>query len=412
MGGDIRVEQQKKSAVMRIGYFIDSILAGGTDQTITLEQGDSKEELELIQKLNIFAKRNKALDEYTLGLAKGDLTLTPHVIIPSGLLELHSTLLHFIWKMNQISQGDLEQRIDGMGQFSAAFNDMVEQLRKRDRELAESRNVVEALWAYSSVIIFVTDAQTGEVIFGKREGAGAPADTSFLATSQNVIEMLNKRMRDVTESSAEWDLYVEAENKWYKVKTMTMSWTGDHHKVYFHMLFDISEHKAIQVKLESEIVKDPMTGIFNHAFGMETLDRLLRLKKRFTIAYFDLDGLKKTNDSMGHLVGDEMIKTFVNIVLGMIRSYDLFCRMGGDEFMLISDEGSAETVQNMVNRIEEKVNQFNAAEQRGFVLSFSYGLAEYDTLSNLSSQAVVDMADKKMYRQKNEKRKAISQLVK
>ena len=61
--------------------------------------------------------------------------------------------------------------------------------------------------------------------------------------------------------------------------------------------------------------------------------RAKRTQRSFVLAFIDVDGLKTTNDSLGHAAGDELLRRVVDTVRDHLRSYDLIVRFGGDEFL-------------------------------------------------------------------------------
>jgi len=96
-------------------------------------------------------------------------------------------------------------------------------------------------------------------------------------------------------------------------------------------------YRAIST-LQRQATFDPLTGVFNKRGFLEAANRerlrSLRTGQPMTIAYFDIDGLKAMNDQAGHHTGDALLSTFAAEVSGSIRSYDVFGRVGGDEFVL------------------------------------------------------------------------------
>ena len=97
-------------------------------------------------------------------------------------------------------------------------------------------------------------------------------------------------------------------------------------------------HRAIST-LQRQATFDPVTGVLNKRGFLEAADRerlrSLRSGHPMTIAYFDIDGLKALNDEAGHHAGDTLLCAFAAAVADSIRSYDVFGRVGGDEFVLV-----------------------------------------------------------------------------
>lgn len=356
--------------------------------------------------INFIYQKIEELNVYSSALSQGDLDVEfppRNNYLVGGLKELHSNLLHLTWKVNQISSGDYNQKVDFMGHFSEAFNDMVFKLKTKEMQLSESINVVELLFKHSNIMIFIIDVKTKELIYCKEKNYDIYYDSEFSETSKNIVNKLNLKSISVSERNFDWDLFSEIDNKWYTVKSMIMAWTN-HEEVYFHMLFDISEQKVIQEQLEIAILKDPKTGIYNTSYAIELISVLFKKDEPFCVCFFDLDGLKSVNDTYGHIVGDRLIKIFTEIVLGEIRTDDSFCRIGGDEFLLITPNSNERMAMKIINRIQKAIDLVNEAKMEKFVISFSYGIELSTNSDDHTPKRIIDDADKKMYEQKRTKK--------
>jgi diguanylate cyclase (GGDEF)-like protein len=98
---------------------------------------------------------------------------------------------------------------------------------------------------------------------------------------------------------------------------------------------------------------DPLTGALNRQAFFELAGAATCARSWRMLAYADLDGLKRLNDRNGHAVGDAGLKDFVRHVRTVIRKYDIFARIGGDEFvtyMRVRDEAAAKTVATRLHR--------------------------------------------------------------
>jgi diguanylate cyclase (GGDEF)-like protein len=100
---------------------------------------------------------------------------------------------------------------------------------------------------------------------------------------------------------------------------------------------------------------DPLTGIANRASLMERAQRTVERCKRdnapVSVLMFDLDRFKTINDSHGHAVGDEVIKTFCEATADMLRPTDIFGRVGGEEFAIVMPGASIEAAAVRADRI-------------------------------------------------------------
>lgn len=157
-----------------------------------------------------------------------------------------------------------------------------------------------------------------------------------------------------------------------------------------------------KVKFFSE--KDVLTNVYNRRMGVESLKEKInyckKSKKNFSLCFIDINGLKQVNDILGHVAGDELIKTSANIMLDTVRKTDLVARMGGDEFIIIFDTIGGERAEEIWQRIVKKFDTINKEEDRAYVISMSHGIVDYNMHSFLSSDELIKLADERMYIEK------------
>ncbi|WP_341962667.1 diguanylate cyclase [Planococcus maritimus] len=147
---------------------------------------------------------------------------------------------------------------------------------------------------------------------------------------------------------------------------------------------------------------DDLTGAGNRKGFNEVLLQMTHLAERtgktFTLVLLDLDHFKKVNDDYGHPAGDEVLKTFSDILLDKKRESDYFFRYGGEEFALILPETKAQSAASVVERIREAVNStdFKIDDHEPFRISFSAGISEY----RLKQETLITTADQALYQAK------------
>jgi diguanylate cyclase (GGDEF)-like protein len=98
--------------------------------------------------------------------------------------------------------------------------------------------------------------------------------------------------------------------------------------------------------LRRQAFRDPLTGLYNRRFLQEALDLELRRAKRrsesVALVVLDVDGFKPFNDAYGHAAGDALLRAVATLLKSAIRSNDILCRYGGDEFCIVLPETSLE----------------------------------------------------------------------
>ena len=149
---------------------------------------------------------------------------------------------------------------------------------------------------------------------------------------------------------------------------------------------------------------DKLTGLFNRRY-FESIFSVIRSKAvrygdRFSLALFDLNGLKKVNDTLGHLAGDELIRHFAREMKERFRASDILARFGGDEFIAILFQGEEE---GLSARLDEQrrlmLAQSVPFEGVALTCGFSFGIARFGA-DGIEYDELVAVADRRMYEDK------------
>lgn len=113
----------------------DSLSSGEIPELLILHDENNKEFSELVQSVNNFIKKYSESTEFINSLAEGNLDVIPPAknLISSSYKALHSNLKHLTWQTQQVAKGDLNQKVHFLGDFSIAFNKMIESLREKKK---------------------------------------------------------------------------------------------------------------------------------------------------------------------------------------------------------------------------------------------------------------------------------------
>jgi diguanylate cyclase (GGDEF)-like protein len=160
--------------------------------------------------------------------------------------------------------------------------------------------------------------------------------------------------------------------------------------------------------------RDPMTGCLNRRAFFEQATRLFELADQrgegLVCVMADIDHFKQFNDRHGHATGDQVIKAVAAILAGGVRSTDLVCRYGGEEFCLLLPQRAVGDVQALAERLRLDIEQTAGAQVTsvaGLRVTSSFGLALHEPgLAGLA--ALVDRADQALYESKRSGRNRVS----
>lgn len=155
--------------------------------------------------------------------------------------------------------------------------------------------------------------------------------------------------------------------------------------------------------------RDPLTGLWNRRFFEERLreefsrSRRAGADRRFSVAVVDINGFKEINDDHGHQAGDAMLRWVGDFLSTHLRTHDVPCRTGGDEFMVLLPDLGAADCQLVIARLRQKLTEAN--EGRAIPVSLSVGTASYPEISE-SCEKMIDAADGGMYEDKRAQKSA------
>lgn len=406
--------------------YLNNILCGSDTEPLDISKLDESYH-ELGRALLHLQNSVDELNDYSAELSKGNLSVSfpdENNSLCGNLKNLHENLNLLTWQAQQIARGGAAQRINHLGKFSEAFNEMVKQLERREEQLKENaekiQHHVEMLESYNELLIemlskrnewlLVVDQNSKEILYCNKKKHGGTVDKTFCKTCKSRLsfqsELLNWEEAEQY-SVREVSSGADDEDSFYRVTSFPIEWK-EHHSLV-HIIVDITDEKRTAHNLTSKAYHDPGTGIKNRLFFKEYMESILNEHREATLCYLDLDGLKYVNDKFGHLEGDIYIQNFVEVIRSSFRNGDTFARIGGDEFCLVLTGCIGEL---MERKMDEILKRFQSERYNDYQCSFSYGIVEITGREREPSlDAILHEADEIMYECKRKNKQKYPELV-
>ena len=167
-----------------------------------------------------------------------------------------------------------------------------------------------------------------------------------------------------------------------------------------------------EAKLRALSVRDPLTGLYNRRYMEETFDReiqrAIRKQQQLCVIMADIDGFKEINDTVGHVLGDKVLIKVSALLMKNIRTSDVACRYGGDEFCLILPDCTLEEGirrAEALRRVIERLGEY--AEAKIDRVTLSLGVAAMPE-SGITREELLAAADSALYSSKRAGRNRVN----
>ena len=168
-------------------------------------------------------------------------------------------------------------------------------------------------------------------------------------------------------------------------------------------------------QLRELAAREPLTGLYNRRHFNEVLTRrfseAVRYQDDLSCLMIDLDDFKTVNDRFGHHVGDESLVLLATVISSQLRAADLAARFGGDEFIVLLPQTSADRAEVLAARIAEKFALDLADRLPRVRVSLSIGIASVAEASPADPEDLIRAADRALYRAKTEGKSRIALAV-
>ena len=270
--------------------------------------------------------------------------------------------------------------------------------RLQKNSIASSYKSLESILDNVGSAIYVRDTESGKILLSNKICSRTFAD-----------EMENGKLEEIFEKGARSSIatsYMEVEyperRRWYDLNTTHIQWV-DGRRVTLNSLFDITDKKMYQQKIEQQANNDFLTGLYNRMCCERDLTRYIDEAKTSgrtgAIIYLDLDDFKHINDGLGHQYGDVLLKAISNSMKRIEGIENTCYRMGGDEFVIIVPCDSYPRFDEIKEEIQIVFNKPWFLKGADYYCTSSIGIVTFpedgDTVQDLIKKADIAMYEAK-----------------
>jgi len=298
------------------------------------------------------------------------------------------------------------------GGFVTTYTDMTEQ-RLAEEELRANEERLRATLEASPVGVVVSRASDGLLLYvnsALTRMTGLTAEKLIGINGRDLFPRKDQRSDLMSkwneQGSVEgFEIQVKCDGQepfWAHLTMRPDSMDGE--KVILCWIDDVTERRRVREQLRHMALHDPLTGLANHRLFSDELEavlaRLKRSKRNGALLYFDLDGFKQVNDTLGHQFGDYLLQETAQRLHKVLRETDSVARLGGDEFAIIlEDLPSPRAPETVAAKILHSLSQPFINGDRDATIGASIGIAPLKPNSS-GVDHVIHQADRAMYRAK------------
>lgn len=258
-------------------------------------------------------------------------------------------------------------------------------------------------------LVYITDAETDEIVYVNNKmkqafGLEHPEGNICWKAFQNGMEGRCSfcKIDELKKSPGKvcvWREHNTCNGRIYHNTDSLQTFEGR----LYHIQTSVDITDQLQLSMEATI--DELTGVRNRQSGKRYLENMLKMmgdQDKFSIALYDINGLKWVNDTYGHLEGDKLLRFVAQTIQESLEEADFVFRLSGDEFIIVfvnKDLNEAESwMQKLISDLKKK------KDDSGFDydVSFSYGLASLAGSDKLTVSDILSIADAQMYIKKRD----------
>lgn len=232
-------------------------------------------------------------------------------------------------------------------------------------------------------------------------------DANDLAREINNYSTRNLRIIDLENNLTEMSNKVRSDSLWLNI-IIAIILVAMARLFGYVMLLQIQRknsmlqsHEKDNMALEKQLLRDQMTGLYNHTAFYEFLDRCVKMKgeEPLTLAVIDIDDFKKVNDTYGHDNGDRVILALCKVLQSRCGEHNYVCRYGGEEFAVIFPNSTEKDARQVMIGCLEEFRSIRYDWHSGFI-SFSCGVFQCSPY-RMNAEEFFQITDKLLYKAKH-----------
>jgi diguanylate cyclase (GGDEF)-like protein len=174
----------------------------------------------------------------------------------------------------------------------------------------------------------------------------------------------------------------------------------------------ISELRSAEIRLYEMATRDFLTGLLNRREGLrrfrEEISKSRRTNQALSAIILDIDHFKNVNDTYGHLVGDKVLQHLPETLMPVLRDYDIFCRYGGEEFLLILPSTPLGVGVEIAERLRKRIEQSKYLVDKKTTVTMTISLGVAQLAENENDNSLIYRVDQALYNAKDKGRNCVS----
>ncbi len=279
--------------------------------------------------------------------------------------------------------------------------------RIQRNSIASSFNSLEAVLDNVGSSIYVRCIENDELLFANRS-----------LKKHFANELKNNTLKELFETnippmshSGNYEICDDAKGRWYDLYYTRIKWV-DGRMVSLCAIYEITEKKIYQKRIEQQAYTDFLTGLYNRLCCERDLVTYVDIAKKSgskgVLMYLDLDDFKKINDGLGHQYGDVLLQDISSAIKSIDGVENSCYRMGGDEFVIIVPPESYDKLDRIIEAIKDAFATPWYLKDGDYYCTMSMGTVEFPTDGD-TVEELIRKSDIAMYEAKKSGKNRISQ---